>query len=531
MPVARVERTPDINTPVRTRLSPVLAIIFSIIVLQLLTHGQYGFYRDELEFMSDAQHIDWGFAAWPPAVPFLARVSMSFFGVSLSGLRFFPLLAQSAALFLTALMARELGGGRLAQAAATLGIGFSYSSLANGRYFSYTAFDYLWWVLACYIVIRLLKSENPRWWLALGALEGIGLLTKYTISFLIIGILLGAIFTRVRQYLVSGWFWGGHALALLLWLPNVFWQFHHDFVGISSLQAIHDADTAFNTNDRFLFLVEQVVSCVNLFAVPMCLIGLIGYLRSQRFRMIGWMYIAPFALFIVAKGRSYYLAPAYPMLIAMGAVMAEQWINSLAKNPACRKKVSRREKTRGPSPQIGVSGRRWVAAPFFVCALLWGAYFIAIMLPFQSKGPLRDFALKENLYLMNEFGWNELVQAVARIHGSLPADERAHLGILVGNTAEEGAIGVLGSAYNLPKPISPKGTGRFWGYPTPPPTTLIVVGATSEDASILFRDCTLAAHYRDKEGISSYEITHYPDIFLCGPPRLDWPEFWKLLSK
>src|SRR6266852_2344177 len=91
-------------------------------------------------------------------------------------------------------------------------------------------------------MIRLLKTENPRWWVAIGATVGVGLLTKYTICFLVAGILGGSLLTKARRFFLSGWFWGGAALALLIVLPNLVWQVRHGFISLHFLQHIHARD-------------------------------------------------------------------------------------------------------------------------------------------------------------------------------------------------------------------------------------------------------------------------------------------------
>jgi hypothetical protein len=513
-----------ISTPVRSGLWPVLTIIGAITLLQLLTNRRYGFFIDELQFMSDGRHLDWGFVAYPPFTPFLARVSMSLFGVSLAGLRLFSVLAQATTLFLTALMAKELGGGRLAQATATLGIGLSLHAVFDGRVFWYTSFDYLWWVVAAYCVIRLLKSRNPRWWLAIGSVAGIGLLTKYTMAYLIAGMLFGVIFTRSRNYFLNGWFCGGIALVLFICLPNILWQIRHDFISYSFLEFIHARDVEEGRTDRFV--IGQLIYCMNPFSAPLMLAGLVGYMRSQLYRAVFWMYIVPLAMIILTSGRSYYLAPAYPMLIAMGCVMGERWIGLLPKKRGSEKESSLRTKIVKPHWALGWSGRQWVGAVFYIGLILWGAWVCVVILPFQSKGPLRDYAFRNNGNLMNELGWNELVRTVAGIRDSLPLDRQAHLGIMVGNYAEEGAIEILGSAYHLPQPMSTINSGWLRGYPSPPPTTLIVIGFSGDMASALFNDCEIAGHNGNDEGIVNFESAT-PDIFLCGPPRQPWPEFWK----
>lgn len=480
----------------------VLAVAAAVAVLHLLTNQRYGFHRDELQFLSDARHLDWGFVAYPPLTPFLERISLAVFGLSPVGLRLFSVASQALAILVTGLMARELGGGRLAQVAAALAVALSPLPLFEGTEFQYTSFDYLWWVLIAYFVIRLLKTENPRWWLAIGAAMGVGLLTKYSIAFFIAGILGGLLLTRARRFLLSGWFWAGMALALAIFLPNLLWQARHGFISLHFLQHIHTRDIREGRANGFLR--HQVLICANLFAAPLWIAGLLSFLRDRRYRLLAWMYLLPLALFLLAKGRGYYLAAAYPMLMAMGAVAAERSLASLGRLP------------------------RWtLATVFFTGLAAIGLYACAIVLPVASAGPLRDFALRRNGDLREEIGWDELVRTVAGIRDSLSPDQRANLGVLVGNYGEQGAIEMLGPAYHLPPPIS--GTNSAWlrGYPLPPPSTLIVVGLPAFYAKWTFTGCRVAGHNGNRLGVDNEERRDHPDIFVCGPPRKPWPEFWK----
>jgi hypothetical protein len=224
-------------------------------------------------FLSDARHLDWGFVAYPPLTPFLERIGLGLFGISLVGLRLFSVVAQSLAIFVTGLMARELGGGRLAQVIAALAIALSPLPLFQGTEFQYTTFDYLWWVLTAYFVIRLLTTANPRWWMAIGEAMGLGLLTKYSIVFFIAGILGGA------------WFWGGMALAILIFLPNLVWQVRHGFVSLHFLQDIHIRDLGEGRANGFLR--GQFLVCANLFAAPLWIAGLLCFLRGRRYLSAG----------------------------------------------------------------------------------------------------------------------------------------------------------------------------------------------------------------------------------------------------
>jgi 4-amino-4-deoxy-L-arabinose transferase-like glycosyltransferase len=471
-------------------------------IMHVLTNGRYGFHRDELQFLSDARHLDWGFVAYPPLTAFLEHIGLAMFGVSMAGLRLFSVLAQAAAIVLTGLMARELGGGRLAQVAAALSVALSPLPLFEGTEFQYSSFDYLWWVAIAYFVIRLLKSEDPRWWLAIGAGIGVGLMTKYSILFWIAGILGGMALTRARRFFASGWFWGGVAVALVVFGPNFLWQVHHGFISYQFLQHIHQRDVRIGRSKDFL--QDQFLICANVFAAPLWIGGLAVFFRDRRYRMPAWMYVIPLALFVAAKGRGYYLAGAYPMLIAMGAAAGEGWAATLPDR-----------------------WRRPVEIAFFAGVAGWGALAIALLVPIASSGPLRRFALKNNGDLREEIGWVELVKTVAAIRDSLPAEQRASFGVLVGNYGEQGAIEILGQSYGLPLPISTTNSAWLRGYPEPPPTTLIVIGISREAADDAFLSCRLAGHNGNSEGVDNEESHSHPEIFVCGGPRQPWPEFWK----
>jgi hypothetical protein len=482
-------------------LAILLAIAAAVVLLHLLTNTRYGFHRDELQFLSDARHLDWGFVAYPPFTPFVERIGLGLFGLSLVGLRLFSVLAQAAVILVTGLMAKELGGARLAQATAALAVAFSPLPLFEGTEFQYTTFDFLWWVLIAYFIVRLLKSDDPRWWLAIGVTVGLGLQTKYAIAFYIAGILAGLVFTPARRYFASRWFWAGVALALLIFLPNLVWLVRHDFISYHFLQHIHARDVGEGRAEGFW--KGQFLICTNLVAAPLWIAGLIGFLHKQRYRMLALMYLVPLALFAVGKGRHYYMAGAYPMLLAMGTAMAGRWLSSLPR-----------------------WGRRTVETVYFAAFALMSVYVCAIILPLASSGPLKQFALERNGDLREEIGWDEMVRTVAQIRDSLPPEQQAHLGITTGNYGEYGAIEILGRAYGLPEPIGTTNSEWLRGYPTTAPTMLIVLGLTPAQADGIFTGCRLAGHNGNREGVKNEESEDHPDIFVCGPPRKPWPELW-----
>jgi 4-amino-4-deoxy-L-arabinose transferase-like glycosyltransferase len=474
----------------------------------LITNGQTGWHRDELDTLDNARFLAWSYVAYPPLAPFIARVALTLVGPSITGLRFFSTLCYSISMVLTGLMAREMGGRRWAQVIAAVAAAIAPFALLGGGLFHYSSFDYLWWVLVAYLVVRLLKSEDPRWWLGIGAAIGLGLMTKYTIAFLVIGVVVGVILTPARRYLASPWLWGGVALALLIVIPNLIWQFQHDFIALEFTRSIHARDVRIGRAEGYL--VEQLVFTTNLVTIPFWVAGLYYYFfarEGRRYRLLGWMYLVPFVLFLVTQGRSYYLAPAYPMLFAGGAITIEGWLSSLP----------------GPRARL-LRGLVWGAIA------ISGVLFATLALPIAPVNSAWWNVVSEiNGELKEQIGWPELAETVAGVYADLPAEEKARTGILAFNYGEAGAINLYGPAHGLPEAIS--GMNSYWlrGYGDPPPQTVILLGYNLNQARGLFTSCQIAGRVTNRYGVLNEESRDHPVILLCRQPRLPWPELWKRL--
>lgn len=479
----------------------------AIILLHTLTNGQYGFHRDELLTLNNARHLEWGYVVYPPMTPFLGRVELELFGTSLRGFRFFAAVSQGLVLLLTGLAARELGGKREAQLVAALAVGSAGPSLVAGWFLGYTSFDYLWWVLVAYFLIRLLKSDDPRWWVAIGAAIGLGMLTKYTMGFLVLGVVGGVFLTPARRYLKSSWLWCGGVTALLLVLPNMIWQIQHHFVALEFLKSIHARDMGWGWTDYFL--PNQLWKCTNPATLPLWFAGLwyvFAVPDGKRYRLLGWMYVIPLLAFFVASGRDYYLAPAYPTLLAAGAVWGEKWVSSL-------------------SPRSALTVRRITWRTLMVSGLATAAVTLPVAPLNSGWWRVADHMNGGNFNM--QIGWPDAVATVARIRDSLPAQEQARLGILAGDEGETGAVNLYGPAYGLPRAISGMNSNWMRGYGDPPPQTLIVLGEHRDFVEQNFESCELVGRLTNAYGIDNVTIDGYADVFVCRNLRQPWPAFWQ----
>src|SRR5581483_3443073 len=189
-------------------------------------------------------------------------------------------------------------------------------------FLSTIGFDHLFWVLTAFLVLRLLQTENPKYWLAIGAAVGLGLMTKNNMAFLTFGLACGVLVSH-RNYLRGRWLWLGALLAFVIVSPYLVWELQN---GAPTLEFIRNASIKNATLSPLEFIVMQIL-VLNPFTLPIWLAGLIFYMRSKKYRLLAWMYLVPLAIFVATQAaRADYLTPAYIWLLPAGAVVIEQWI-------------------------------------------------------------------------------------------------------------------------------------------------------------------------------------------------------------
>ncbi len=207
-----------------TPVAAVVAIAAAAVLVHVAFSLGYGHHRDELYFLAAGRRLALGYVDQPPLTPLLARLSADWFGGSLAGLRLFPALGHGALVVLAALLAAEFGGGRVARWLAAVCVAVSSLFLVTANSLSTTAVDQVVWVVAAYLVVRLLRSRDGRWWLGIGAAIGVGLQNKHTVLLLAAGLVVALIPARLTGWLRTPWPWAGAAVALALWAPNLWWQ-------------------------------------------------------------------------------------------------------------------------------------------------------------------------------------------------------------------------------------------------------------------------------------------------------------------
>jgi hypothetical protein len=495
----------------------VLYLAAAKLIVQLLTAGRYGYFRDELYFIDCGKHLDWGYVDLPPLVPVITRLVGAWLGYSVTAVRFIPAAAGALKVALAGWLARELGGGRFAQALAALSVLVAPAYLAADHLLTMNAFEPVFWTACAWVFIRVVKTEKPRLWLWFGTLAGLGLENKYSMMFFGVSFVCGLLLTGQRRVFLNRWIWLGGFVAFLLFLPNLAWQIHRGFPTLEFLRNHRLSPT----NVRLTpigFLTEQIL-VVHPLACPIWTAGLWYYLGTKEgkpYRALGWTYLAVLSFLLILKGRVYYLLPVYPLLLGSGAVLAERVLGA-------------------PSRFAG-----WARAAYLAALVLGGVFLVPFALPvlpvsayIQYSKTLdldppdienRKLGRLPQLYA-DMFGWDEMAAAVARVYHSLPAPERDRAAIFANNYGEAGALDFFGPKYGLPEAICPQQNYFYWGPRDYTGESMILLGHNP----MLERECSAEEQAGLVHNEYSMPYENFP-ILLCHGLKRPLKEVWPSLK-
>jgi len=507
--------------PPRRRFEEVVPLAFAFITLavHLVANRGYGYFRDEFYYLACSDHLAAGYVDHPPLSILLLRlnhlvlVDLLSAGESLSVLRLLPALAGAAAIFVTGVLVREMGGGRREQAVACGAFLIAPLYLAIDNYYSMNSFDLLFWTLAALLVVRLVNSEGRRGWVPLGFVLGFGLLNKISVLWLGFGLFAGILLTPARRWLRSPGPWIAGAIAALIFSPHVVWQVRNGWPTIEFMRNATGSKMADVSIPGFFAGQILVMHPLN---APLWIAGLISLLfmkEGRRWRLVGIIYVAVLALLLLGgKSRAGYLGPAYPPLLAAGAV-------------AFLRPASERRKWIAPAAvAIQIAGGA-VLAPFALPVLpveTFIAYQKALGVS-PSTEERKDVGPLPQQYA-DMFGWEEMVGAIGRVYQGLPDAERPHTAIYVQNYGEAGAVDFFGRAWGLPRAWSGHNNYWYWWRGGDGLTTVLILGGRREDHLRSFQSVEEAAIF-DTSYAMPYErhLTIWIARGLKAPPAELWP--------
>jgi hypothetical protein len=433
-----------------------MIVVFCVALIRLAIYivaaPNYGYFRDEMYYLACGEHPAWGYMDQPPLIAWMAWLLEHTIGVSLYALRLLPMLADAGTIVVAGLFTRKLGGGRWAMFLSSLAVLVAPIYLAFSHLFTMNAFDPLLWILIAWLLVDLVQTGNEKTWVWIGALTGITLLNKYGVLFFIVGLLVGVAFSPLRRSFARPWFWIGAAVATLIALPNFLWQLHWNFPFVQLVRGVRA-----NGRDVMLPPLQYLAQQSEMMGFVSSLLVLFGLWflispQGRRYGNLAWGFLSVLGCMLLLKGKFYYVAPVYPVVLAPGAVVLERL-------------------TAGRAVQ-------WFRPVYALTMLLVGALIAPTAIPVLSIDGYVAYTKKLGIQQQkfenqpesrlpqiyaDMVGWEERVKIVAAYVHSLPPEEQKVTAIGASNYGDAGAVDLFGPKYGLPKAISAANNYWIWG--------------------------------------------------------------------
>ncbi len=497
--------------PALGRDRPALAVVAALVSLKAVVHlvlvRRYGYHGDELYFIECGRRLALGYVDHPPLIPWMARLADEL-GGGLLALRLPAIAMGAGTLALVALLVRDWGGGRAAQALALLCLLVAPAHLRLGAMLNIPVVEVFLCTAVAYLVSRALaRGERWSWVLAGGAL-GLAMLAKHSSALWGVALALGILSSPGRRALTTRWPWIGAAVAFLVALPNLLWQFDNHFISLEFMRALrHDV---LAEQGRGLFVAGQLLYFHPL-AVPVWVAGLLSGLTGsgKAARPFAVLFLALFTFFLVAGGKPYYLASAYPPVIAAGAVALER---ILANRPQMRRTLIGSLAATG----LALAVLTLPALPIHTVDRAIGAVLGWVVPP---------IALTHDMHGM--LGWEAHTATVDRVYGSLPADERRRASVLTGSYSQAAALNVL-RPDPVPRAVSGHLTYYLWGPDDDRGEVLIAYGLPRELLERHYRACSESG--RIDAPLARPQDTDLP-VYVCRGPLRTMAELWPDLRR
>ena len=205
---------------------PIVLVAAAAAVVRVLLFAGVELYEDEAYYWLWSRHLAFGYFDHAPMVAWLIRASSWLLAGEL-GVRIAFVICGAVAVALTALIARELSDAPGAPLVAALLAASAPMLILTGGMALPDAPATAAYAALCWFACR---ARGARW-LLVGAAWGAALLSKYPAYFLAPGIVLLLAWDReFRADVRTKWPWLAGAVAFLIFLPNLWWNAHHDFI-------------------------------------------------------------------------------------------------------------------------------------------------------------------------------------------------------------------------------------------------------------------------------------------------------------
>ena len=475
------------------------------LALHFLTFSNYELHRDALLYFSLGQHLEWGYASVPPGIGMIAALSTTIFGNTVFALRVVPALVGFFSVILVGKIVLELKGGTRAILIACLAFVLSPAFLRSNALFQPVSFNQFFWLLSGWLFIRLVRTENQRYWLLIFIAWGLAFLVKYSIAFFIVSSLLALLFSENRRLLFSGYFFVGGILALILISPNLYWQYQHNWPVVHHMSELQR--TQFVNVSVTGFLIDQLL--MNLPGVFIWITGFGVFLlvrKEKRYRFLPWAFLLTVTLLLVLHGKSYYTLGFYSILFALGGVALEKYYK--------------------PGWQLFcLTFAIVVVLPLLPFSLpLLGMERMAVYS--KPTAELTNRWEDGKVYVLPQdyadmTGWKELGELVGKSWKSLPDSVKSNAFIFAQNYGQAGAVNFYGAKYGCPQPICFNDQFLLWAPDLIDPRPLLYIGEDMGNIEFFYQNVQLIGEIRNP-----YFRENGLKLYYCTDPTDEFPAFY-----
>ena len=423
--------------------------VIKFILPYLLQNSFYQPHRDEFLYLAEGKHMAWGYMEVPPLLSVFSWLT-NLFGGSMFWIKFWPNLFGVFTFILVANIIVSLGGK-------TFAIILGWLPFVIGGYmllfflFQANFLDTFFWTLMAYAIIRYVQTHKNKWLYVFGMAAGLGMMSKYSVAFFVLSILTGILLTRHRKIFIAKHFYFAALTGLLIFLPNLIWQYNHLFPVVTHMKELQEEQLQYNSSIGFI-ISQFMMNLPSVFTWVAGLLFVMVTVKGRPFKFLAWAYLFVIALLIVLRGKDYYALGAYPVLFAFGAFYIEQVTKQLI----------------------------WIRYALVLFCLLLSLFLLPLIMPLAKPNQLVSYYKKTGLNKTGAFvwedhqrhpltqdfadmiGWREMTEKAAVVYKSLPVDERKKTMIYCRGYFSAGALNYYGKDFGLPEIYSDNASFLFW---------------------------------------------------------------------
>ncbi len=424
-----------------------MLIIFFVLIkllIHLFTHANYELHRDAYLYYAQSEHLAWGYVAVPPSIAMVGKIATTLFGNTTFGLRFFPALIGALNLVIIGFMVKELNGKKTTLVLASLAFLLAPAYLHTNTLFQPVSFNQFYWLLGGYLILIMIKRNNPKIWIWIAIVIALAFLNKYSIVFFAFAFAVALLISQYRYLYFSKYFIIALIIGLVIIFPNLLWQHENNWPVMQHMAELKKTQLVHVRLSDF-FIMQFLMNMQGLLLWVPGLLALLFFKKEKQYRLFAFIFLIVIALLILGRGKPYYALGLYPILFVFGAYIIEKYTKKYL-----------------------------ITISTFLVIFMFIALYASLSyggIPFNSF----EAAVQKDAFrwedginhdipqdLADMTGWTQVGKKVENIYLSLNPQERTSCEIYCDHYGQAGAVMFHGKDVNVPQPISFNGSFVFW---------------------------------------------------------------------